>query len=232
MREVSAETGISRSTVQRVLRKDLRLRHVSAKFVLKILTQEQKDFRLRICQEHLDHFNQEGLPFLQRIVTGDESSLPTFDPETKIKTSKWVPRDECHLRKALHACTRKTTMLTTFFDCNGLIHVEFEPRGKTVTAEAYCVTLGRLREKIRRKRPDLWVMENGWWCYLLHHDNTTPHTSTITLAAYGETNTELLAHPPYSPDLAPSDYFLFSELKSHMRGVAYRNIDQLQAAAL
>ena len=43
---------------------------------------------------------------------------------------------------------------------------------------------------------------------------------------------ELLAHPPYSPDLAPCDFFLFPYLKGRMRGVAYRNIDSVQEAAV
>ena len=43
---------------------------------------------------------------------------------------------------------------------------------------------------------------------------------------------ELLAHPPYSPDLAPCDFFLFPYLKARMRGVAYRNIDSVQEAAV
>ncbi len=161
MREISAETGISHSTVQRVLRKDLRLRHVSAKFIPWILTDEQKAFRIRICQEHLDCFNQEGIAFLQRIVTGDESSLPTFSPDTKMKTAQWMPRDERRPRKALRSRTRRLTMIMTFFDCNGLIHSEFVPQGETVTADSYCATLARLREKICHKRPHLWVKTDG-----------------------------------------------------------------------
>ncbi len=53
-----------------------------------------------------------------------------------------------------------------------------------------------------------------------------------TLAALGETGTDLLAHPPYSLDLAPNDYFLYPELKKQMRGVVYRNVQEVQQAAL
>ncbi len=42
----------------------------------------------------------------------------------------------------------------------------------------------------------------------------------------------MLAHLPYSPDLAPNDYFLYPELKKHMRGVVYRSVQEVQAAAL
>ncbi len=40
---------------------------------------------------------------------------------------------------------------------------------------------------------------------------------------------EMIAHPPYSPDLAPNDYFLYPEIKSRLRGRAFRNIGEVQA---
>ncbi len=206
---------------------------MSSKFVPQILTQEQKDFRACISQEHLDRFKDEGIAFLQQIVTGDESSLPTFSPDTKIQSAQWIPLNDRRPHKALRSRTRKSTMITTFFDCNGLIHSEFVPQGETVTADTYCQTLSRLHEKIQRKRPHLWVKNGMWRYYLLHHDNATPHTAVPTLAHLGETGTDLLAHPPpYSPDLAPNDYFLYPELKKQMRGVVYRNVQEVQAAAL
>ena len=38
------------------------------------------------------------------------------------------------------------------------------------------------------------------------------------MAAISTAGFELLDHPPYSPDLAPSDYRLFPKLKEHLRG--------------
>lgn len=210
MHDLAVETGLPRATVQRVLCKDLKLCHVSAKFVPQILTDKQKRLRKEICEEHLQRFQEEGLDFLRCIVTGDESSIPTFDPDTKTKSSQWIPQGEHCPKKALHAQTRKTTMITTFFDCNGLIHHEFVPVGGTIRAEDYCETLACLREQIQRKHPELWIMQEGWQHYLLHHDNATPHTAIPTLAAISETSTDLLAHPPYSPDLTPCDFFSLS----------------------
>ncbi len=76
------------------------------------------------------------------------------------------------------------------------------------------------------------MREDGYREYLLHHDNATPHTSTITLAATGETHTDMLAHAPCSPALAPNDLFLYPYLKAKMRGTQYRNIQQVQEAAV
>lgn len=45
-----------------------------------------------------------------------------------------------------------------------------------------------------------------------HHDNAANHTSTVAKAAIDKTSFDLLEHPPYSTDLAPSDYSLFPKL--------------------
>ncbi len=64
--------------------------------------------------------------------------------------------------------------------------------------------------------------------YLLQ-DNAPCHTGTLSLAKLGECNVDLLNHPPYSPDLAPADYFLFPLLKETLRGRQFANIPELQA---
>ena len=42
---------------------------------------------------------------------------------------------------------------------------------------------------------------------------------------------ELLPHPPYSPDLAPSDFFLFSKLKEHLKGISFKDTNETKQAA-
>ncbi len=123
-------------------------------------------------------------------------------------------------------------MMTVFFDFQGMIHTEFLELGGTIRAEDYCKMLGRMKEVICRHRPHLWVRNNeGYRSFLLHQDNAPPHTSVITLAKFGEWGVELLAHPPYSPDLAPCDFALFPKLKEDLRGRCFRNLAMLQQEA-
>ena len=56
---------------------------------------------------------------------------------------------------------------SVFFDYRGVVHQEFLSYGCTVNKEYYLEVMHRLREAIRRKRPELWK-NNSW---LLHHDN-------------------------------------------------------------
>ena len=56
------------------------------------------------------------------------------------------------------------------------------------------------------------------------------HKSRVAQAAIRECKFEQLNHPPYSPDLARSDYYPFRNLKSHLRGTRFRDDDELKAA--
>jgi histone-lysine N-methyltransferase SETMAR len=72
----------------------------------------------------------------------------------------------------------------------------------------------KLQDAIRRKCPG--KLERG---VLLPHDNARPHnTARATQERIQELLWELLEHPLYSPDLAPSDLHLFGPLKDHFGG--------------
>ncbi len=66
--------------------------------------------------------------------------------------------------------------------------------------------------------------------FLLHHDNASLHTSVLTLALIGSSGIDMVPHPPYSPNLAPCDFFLFPHLKSELRGHKHRNLVDLRTA--
>ena len=68
--------------------------------------------------------------------------------------------------------------------------------------------MDRLVDKIKRKRPHLKKKK-----ILLYDDNATSHTSNIAQTEKHDFGFESLPHPPYSPDLAPSDYYLFPNPK-------------------
>ncbi len=98
-----------------------------------------------------------------------------------------------------------------------------------VDSDRYVEVLGRLKENIRRRRPKLWKKDPTSTDphqrnFIVHQDNASSHTSSIALACF--LHIPLLAHPPYSPDLMPSNYFLFPCLKT---GLATRNIANLDA---
>jgi C4-type Zn-finger protein len=80
-RIITDNLGISKGSVQTVLKEDLNMRKLCAKVVPKVLTQEQKRQRIACCQDWME--NEEGSNFLQRVMTGDESWIYEYDPEAK-----------------------------------------------------------------------------------------------------------------------------------------------------
>ncbi len=127
--------------------------------------------------------------------------------------------------------SERKAMITVFFHDEGVVHSEYLSPGETVETEYYCDVLRRLKESVRCKCPGMWKRdEEGNRTFLLHHDNAPPHTSVPTLALIGSSSINMVPHPPYSPDLAPCDYFLFPRLKSELRGHRHRNIQDLKTA--
>jgi len=105
-------------------------------------------------------------------------------------------------------------MLVVFFDWQGVIHYEFIPCGQTVNKEFYVAVLKHLKEAVRQKRPQLWTNQS----WVLHHDNAPAHLSFLVRNFLAKNETTVVPQPPYSPDLAPADFFMFSKLKSTVKG--------------
>ncbi|XP_046562536.1 histone-lysine N-methyltransferase SETMAR-like [Haliotis rubra] len=117
--------------------------------------------------------------------------------------------------------TRKV-MVIIFWNSQGIIHIDYLPRGTTMNEEYHGIIV---RQSIKKKRQG--KLRRG---VLLHQDNAPVHTSRVSLAAVDECGFEILPHPPYSPDLAPTDYHLFPNVKKHHRGRRFEDDHELTTA--
>jgi histone-lysine N-methyltransferase SETMAR len=203
--------GCDHATMVRHLQSIVKVQKLGV-WVPHILTQD-KNQCVAICASLLACHRlarQQLQSFLARIVTGDEKLCLYVN---------FKQRKEC-LRQATPRARpdllSRKTMLCIWWDMEGIIHYDLLERNLTVTAERYCQQLCRLDEAIWQKRRN----RHG---VILHHDNARPHTANMTKAAFQELDWEILPHPPYSPDLAPSDYHLFSSLFNNLRGVSFNN---------
>jgi len=96
-------------------------------------------------------------------------------------------------------------MCTVFWVRKGVLLVDFLPQGSTINTGVYCDTLKKLRRASQNRRRGMF--SRG---VVMIHD-ACPHTATAmqNLMTFGW---EQFNHPPYSPDLAPSDFHLFLHL--------------------
>jgi transposase len=65
---------------------------------------------------------------------------------------------------------------------------------------------------------------------IVHADNATPHTAAISTSFLEENGMTKAHHPLYSPDLAPSDFYLFGYIKRNLSGTSFDEREELLSA--
>jgi histone-lysine N-methyltransferase SETMAR len=116
-------------------------------------------------------------------------------------------------------------MDTVFWERKGLLLVEFLPQGSTIKAGVYCDTLKKLHRTIQNKRRG--ICSQG---VVMLHDNGRPHTAATMQDLIATFGWEQFDHPPYIPDLAPSDLHLFLHLKTFFGGWWFHDDKEVKEA--
>ena len=195
--------------------------------VPRLLTEEQKENGVTVSQELLDRSNTDE-NFLKNVITGDETWVYGYDVETKVQSSQYVGKYSPRPKKACKSHSNVKVMLIVCFDWKGIVHREFVPRGETVNKEFYLKVMKRLREAVRRKRPEAWT--NMTW--MQHHDNAPVHASLLIREFLAKQDIIVVCKAPYSPDLAPADFFLFPKLNSTLKGRRFQKIEEIKENSL
>jgi len=198
----------------RLIHDSLQFSKVCSWWVPKELTEEREHKCLDFCSRHLAYYREEGDNFLQQIVTGDETWIHHYEPESKRQSMQWKHPSSPVAKKFKMQPSTGKLMLTIFWDSQGPNLETCQERGTTVASATYCDMLQReLKPAIRSKRRGKLSKE-----ILLLHDNAHSHTAAHTLETLKQLKWEAMEHPAYSPDLVPSDFHLFGPLKTALRG--------------
>ena len=215
--DVCNHIGLSYGPCQRILTDELNMRRTVAKFVPRLLNNDQQDHRVQVCTE-LQKAVRHDHNFLSRVITGDESRLYDYDPETKQQSLQWKTPSSLRSKKACQVHSNiKSMLILFFFDIRGIVRKEFIPPGQTVNGKFYCEVLRQLRGNVRRKRPEMW--KNRDW--LLHHNNAPAHTSLVVRAFLTKNNMTTVPHPVYLPDLAPLRFLCVPENETPAERAAF-----------
>lgn len=223
--EVASVVGISHGTCHAILTENLNMHRVCAHMVPKMLTSEQREERALRSGELIDMVDRDP-DLLNRVITGDETWCYLYDPLPKRRSSEWKSPQSPRKQKFRLNRSKGKVMLEVFFDCKGIVHYEFIPQGRTVNKDMYVDILKRLREAVRQKRPELWGAKN----WILHHDNAPAHRSLLVGQYLAKHQLPVLPQPPYSPDLAPADFYLFPRLKDQLKGRRFESAEEVEAA--
>jgi hypothetical protein len=94
------------------------------------------------------------------------------------------------------------------------VHPSYAPEGQTINKEYYLEVIHHLRDAVRLKGLDLWAACN----WQLHHDDAPAYSSHLIQSFLAKDGIPVVHQAPYSPDMAPCDFWLFPKLKRPLKG--------------
>ena len=100
---------------------------------------------------------------------------------------------------------------------------EYLPKDKTVNKERYCNQLDKLRQAIQTLRPTKTEVH-------LLHDNARPHIAKLVKEKLETFGWNIIPHPPYSPDTAPTDFHLFRSMRHFLNAKEFENDEEVKSA--
>ena len=223
--EIANALHISRGSISTILHDRLGMRRLTARWVPKSLSNEQMATRASVCSALLKRLRSKEDDLLSRLVTVDETRVHYYEPESKAQSRQWVGPGSPRPKKFKKQPSAGKVMAAVFWDAQGVIMLYFLAKKSTITGAYYANLLKQVITAIREKRRG--KLSKG---ILLQQDNARAHTCKIAMDAVERNGYELTPQPAYSPDLAPSDCFLFPNLKKDIRGRHFRSNEEVVAA--
>lgn len=206
-----------------IVTEDLAYKKICARWVPRQLTDEHKKKRMGSAMQFLKLYHEFGDSLLDRIVTGDETWIYYYTPENRRQSQQWKHKDSPRVMKYKTCNSSLKVMATVFWDRHGLLLVDYLPKGETINEEYYIEVIWKLRRAIQNRRRGKLSKK-----IFLLHDNARPHSAQLTRIFIESLKWEIFDHPPYSPDLAPSDYHLFLLLKNYLAGKRFSDQEELE----
>jgi histone-lysine N-methyltransferase SETMAR len=200
---------------------------MSAKWVPKLLSVVQKQRHVECCTEFLTLCEGQEKEVIESMVTRDETMVLYHDLFSKMESMDWRHAGSPWPRKQRRHNPEKRSWPPLFWDFQGILLADFKEQKPTVTGEYYASLIYKLKDAIKEKHRG--KLSGG---VRLLHGNAHAHTSVAAKAAIQCCGLQELNHPACSPDLAPSDYFLFSKLKSDLRGKEFTSDEEYISAVL
>ncbi|GBP09864.1 Histone-lysine N-methyltransferase SETMAR [Eumeta japonica] len=198
--QIAEELQISKERVGEIIHEHMNMRKISAHWVPKMLTPFDKQRRLQTSKDFLELAGDNIDEICDRIVTVDETWVRQYDPESKQESMQWTKKGERPPKKFKVQKSASKLMVTIFWDSEGTRGSRTEATWEVIARSA--------------------VLQ----------DNASVQTARVSRQALKDTGFSEIDHPPYSPDLAPRDYFLFSKLKKELRGHRFVDDNQMKMA--
>ena len=218
LRTLAVDLGYSRETIRLCLKSQIKYRWFVLRWVPYTLSDPQKQQRVDVSRQMLTQLRSRRPG---DVITVDES----WFYYSYTNEGQWAASAADVDVRARWSLNSQKSMVTVMWGVRGFLVIDILPDGRKFDAEYAASLLDKLDTELHKTRP---VM--GSSKMTLHWDNARPHRSALATAATRRLKMSQLPHPPYSPDLAPSDFYLFGEIKRRLVGKEITNSEQLLCA--
>ena len=128
---ISAQFDVSVGTVHTIIHEELKMWKICAKFIPRVLREDQKERCCHDSREMVELINSDSA-VLDALVTCNESWIYCYDPETKRQSSQWKHAGSPRPKKARQSKSTLKLLMIPFFDSTSMIYMHWVPTGQTV----------------------------------------------------------------------------------------------------
>ena len=208
-KKLAKKLNVDKKTVKRVLIEELHMVKIYFKWIPYNLTDKIRAKRIEIATQLLNFLSSASEQTLNRIMTQDEIWLYLNNPRRSMWT---VPDKEAPVNVKQNIGAKKY-MISVIWSRTGTKSVMMLPCNQKFNKEFFKTkVLGDYAKKYRTQGK------------YFHCDNARPH---LVDEEFDRLKMIRLNHPPYSPDISPSDYFLFGYLRFKLEGFYFKNEKEL-----
>jgi transposase len=223
VREIARKVGSNKDSVNRCLRGPLMMKKKLLKWVPHSLNATQKRIRKELATEMLTILKEDEENDFVNIITGDESWFwYRYDYD-----AVWVKPGGVVPERPKQGLGSEKVMIEVFWGVDGTPVFVDLPKGETMTAKVF--------EKLVLDKlipPEIEKGEHETESdMIIHFDNAPCHKAHLISDRLKSSRVRLMPQPPYSPDLAPSDFFLFGYIKRRLRGKYCKTSEEVVAEA-
>jgi len=215
-RSISSQLGVNRESIRYILKEELNLRKFTCKYVPHILTPERRENRINCAMKMLETMKNDRA--FKNIVTGDEAWFFLDNPVD----GQWASSIDEVKKNVNRTIQSKKVMLTILWGIEGFYVVEALANKQKFDSDYFTSLLVKLKKNLHSMRRSKSMKK-----VYLHLDNAKVHTSRATVAKAEELGFKIMEHPSYSPDIAPSDFFLFGYIKEKLKNKNFETVDEL-----
>jgi hypothetical protein len=113
------------------------MKNFCARWVLRLLTTDQKRTRMKVSEQCLEHFNKNTTDFVRRFITMDETWIRHYTPESKQQSKRWTEAGCSAPKKTRSVSSAGKAMVSVFWDTESILFIDYRKKSKTITDRKY-----------------------------------------------------------------------------------------------